>query len=97
MFSDINVSQGSVVTYARSAEIINNQFTLNLPRNLPVIFLHRLRFDRIIATSLWPHRFLAHPSSAIPQTNRVTRVTRSVCRNLVNCCTTIETRGKVLS
>jgi len=38
MFSDINVSQGSVVTYARSAEIINNQFTLNLPRNLPVIF-----------------------------------------------------------
>ena len=34
LFSDINVSQGSVVTYARNGGIVNNHFTANLPRNL---------------------------------------------------------------
>ena len=33
----------------------------NLPRNLPVKkIVNRLRFDRIMVTSLWP-RFWAHP------------------------------------
>ena len=50
LFSDINVSQGSVATYARSGGIVNNHFTANLPRYLPVkTFLNRLRFDRIMA------------------------------------------------
>jgi len=34
-FADINVSQGSVATYARCDEIINIHLTVNLPSNLP--------------------------------------------------------------
>jgi len=38
-----------------------NLFTANLPKNLPVKKIEtRLRFDRIMAMSSWPH-FLAHP------------------------------------
>ena len=46
-FADINVSQGSVATYARCGGILNIHLTADLPRNLPVIFLNRSRFDRI--------------------------------------------------
>jgi len=61
LFSGINVSQGSVATYARSGGIVDNRFTANLPRNLPVKKIaKRLRFDRIVAVILWPY-FLAHP------------------------------------
>ena len=35
-FANINVSQGSVATYARCGGIFNIQLTTNLPRNLPV-------------------------------------------------------------
>ena len=58
-FTDINVSQGSVATYARCGEICNIQLTTNLTGNLPVIFLYRLTFDRIIVMSQWhrPHFF----------------------------------------
>jgi len=35
-FADINVSQGSVATYARCGGIFNMYLTANLPRNLPV-------------------------------------------------------------
>jgi len=35
-FADINVSQGSVATYARSGGIFNIHLTANLLRNLPV-------------------------------------------------------------
>jgi len=60
-FADINVSQGSVATYARCAGIFDIHLTANFPRNLPVKkFLNRLRIDRIMVMSLWPH-FLAHP------------------------------------
>ena len=34
MFSEINVSQGSVAIYARNGGIVNNQLTANLPKNL---------------------------------------------------------------
>jgi len=44
-FADINVSQGSVATYARCGGIFNMHLTTNLPRNLAVIFLNRLRID----------------------------------------------------
>ena len=30
LFSDINVSQGSVATYARCGGILNNQFTIRI-------------------------------------------------------------------
>jgi len=59
-FADINVSQGTVATHARCGGICNTRLTANLLRNLRVNFFNRLRFDRIMATSLWP-RFLAHP------------------------------------
>ena len=35
-FTDINVSQGSVATYARRGGIFNIHLTTHLPRNLPV-------------------------------------------------------------
>ena len=35
-FADIDVSQGSVATYARCYGIFNMHLTANLPRNLPV-------------------------------------------------------------
>jgi len=35
-FADINVSQGSVATYARRGGILDICLTENLPRNLPV-------------------------------------------------------------
>ena len=59
-FADINVSQGSVTTYARRGGIFNIHLTTNLHRNFPVDFFNRLRFDRVMLMSLWPH-FLAHP------------------------------------
>jgi len=57
------VSQGRLVwqhNYARSDGIFNNHFTANIPRNLPVKIVNRLRFDRMMDMSLWPH-FLARP------------------------------------
>ena len=50
-FADINISRGSVATYARCGGIFNNRSTTNLPRNL------RLRFERILVMSLWPNFF----------------------------------------
>ena len=35
-FADINISQGSVATYAGHAGIFDIHLTANLPRNLPV-------------------------------------------------------------
>ena len=35
-FADINISQGSVATYARCSGIFNMHLTADLPRNLPV-------------------------------------------------------------
>ena len=61
LFSDVNVSQCNMATYARSGWIFNNQLTTNLPRNLPVKKLENQScFDRIMVTSLCP-LFLAHP------------------------------------
>ena len=62
-FADINVSQGSVATYAGCGAIFDNHLTANLPRNLPVKFKkNRLRIDRILVTSLYVVPFLAvHP------------------------------------
>ena len=37
-FADVNVSQGSVATYAMCGGIFNMHLTANLQRNLPVIF-----------------------------------------------------------
>jgi len=55
LFSDINVSQGSVATYARCVGILNNRFTANLLQNLPAKKTeNQLRFGRIMAMSLLP-------------------------------------------
>jgi len=59
-FADINVSQSSVATHAKCGGIFNIHLTANLPRNLPIFFLNRLRFDRIMVMSLWP-RFFGPP------------------------------------
>ena len=37
-FADINVSQGTVATYARCGEIFNTHLTANLLRTLPLNF-----------------------------------------------------------
>ena len=58
-FADINVSQGSVATYARCGGSFNIYLTTHLPRSFALIFLNRLRFDRIMVMGLWP-TFLAH-------------------------------------
>jgi len=54
-FADINVSQGSVATQARCGGI-SYPFNCksNLLKNLPVKFFNPLRFDRIMAMSLYP-------------------------------------------
>ena len=49
-FADINVSQGSVATYARCGGIFNIHLTTNLPRNLAVNFLKIGSY----LTELWP-------------------------------------------
>jgi len=59
-FVDINISQGSVATYAKCGGIFNIHRTANLLRNLAIFFLNRLRFGRIMVMSLRP-RFSAHP------------------------------------
>jgi len=40
-FADINVSQGSVATYARCGGIFNILVTTNLPKNLPGNFFSK--------------------------------------------------------
>ena len=59
-FADSNVSQGSIATYTRCGGTFNIHLTANLLRNLPVNFLSRSRFDRIMVMSLWP-RFIGPP------------------------------------
>ena len=54
-FADVNVSQGSVATYARYGRIFNVHLTANVPESLVVKnFLNRLKFDRIMVMSQWP-------------------------------------------
>ena len=43
---------------ARQTGILNKDFTANIPGNLPLKKIqNRLRFDRIMVMSLWPHFF----------------------------------------
>ena len=54
-FADVNVSQGSVATRARCSGMSNVHLTANLLGNLPVNkVVNQLRFDIIMAMSLWP-------------------------------------------
>jgi len=80
-FANINVSQGSVATYAKCSGnvcyecmnvgmgMLNIHLTTNLPRNLPVNFFNRLTFDRIMVMSLWPHFF--GPPCRLPRQHTV--------------------------
>ena len=60
-FADVNVSQGSVATYARCGGILNFHLTTNSRKNLPVKIFS---IDSGL-TELWPWvcgpAFLAHP------------------------------------
>ena len=58
-FADINVSPGSVATYARCVGMFNSHLAANFLRNLSVKknFVNRLRFDRIMVMSLLPSFF----------------------------------------
>jgi len=60
-FGDINVSKGTVATYARCDGIFNIHLTTNLPRNLSADFLK----IGLYLTELWSRvcglTFLAHP------------------------------------
>jgi len=72
-FADINVSQGSVATYARCGGIFWYPLTANLPRNLQVKkFLKSVRIWQNYGQSLWPHFFLTHPVCPTEQCNRRT-------------------------
>ena len=53
-FADINVSQGSVATYARCDESFNIHVTTNF--TVEKLF-NQFIFDRIMVMSLWPHFF----------------------------------------
>jgi len=54
-FADINVSRGSVETYARCGGSFVIHLNTNLPGNLPVKkFVNRLRLDRIMVMSVAP-------------------------------------------
>jgi len=60
LFPDINVSQGSVATHARSGGIFNNQFTVNLPgylvvKNLGKSVKIRHNYGRGFVASLFAH------------------------------------------
>jgi len=46
------------------AVLISISLQIILPRNLPLIFFHRLRIDTITVMSLWS-RFLAHTVQAV--------------------------------
>ena len=61
-FADINVSQGSVATYARCGGTFNIRLGTNLLRNLSARkkIVNRLRFDTIVVMSLCP-RFFGPP------------------------------------
>jgi len=48
---------GGIAWYGRRGGIFNIHLTANLPRNLPAIFLNRLRSDRIMVMSRWPRYF----------------------------------------
>jgi len=52
MFSDVNVSVGSVATYAKCSEIL----IADLLQIYQGKKFNRLRFDRIIDMRLWPIR-----------------------------------------
>jgi len=56
-FADINVSQVSQHMQGAMA-LLNTHLTANLPRKLPVKIVNRLRFDRVMVVSLWPHFWL---------------------------------------
>ena len=62
-FADVNVSKGIVATHARCGGIFYIHLTAKIYQGIfqssEIVFLNRLRFDRIMAMSLWSRFFLA--------------------------------------
>ena len=62
-FADINVSQGSVATYARCGGIFNIRLTAYLPRNLPVkknlksVRIRQNYGNKSVAPFFWPNLY----------------------------------------
>jgi len=52
LFSDINVSQGSVATRLRCGVVVMHHFAANLSLSLTMNFANPLRFDKVTAMSL---------------------------------------------
>ena len=62
LFSDISVSQGGVVGWARCGRICNNDYCkFTKESSGEKHFDNWLRFDRMIAVSLWLHFYGRHP------------------------------------
>jgi len=84
-FAGIDVSQGSVVTYATCDGIFlylfNYKFTKVSPNEF---FLNRLRFERIMVMSLWP-RFFGPPCLIVHlKLSNLSRFRSGVCVHLGN-------------
>ena len=87
MFPDINVSQGSVATYARSGGIFNNQFTVNLPgylvvKNLGKSVKIRQNYGRGFVASLFAHPVDLSRQTSVPEYLSQHITTRSSTRSL---------------
>jgi len=80
-FADRNALQGSVATYARYDGIFHIHLTANLLRNFLVKFFNRLRFDRIMAMSLWP-RFFGLPCTEWRRINLTIQTFNRIYANL---------------
>jgi len=63
-FADVNVSQGSVATYARCGGILNIHLTTNLPRNLQVSYGHEF-----VASHFWSTMYMPDKVTDIKSSN----------------------------
>jgi len=82
-FADINVSRGSVATYARHSVIFNIHLTTNLSMNLPVNFFFK-------SVQIWLNYgwesvaplFSAHPLCHSQDTDTIAHINLHVCKIL---------------
>ena len=74
-FADVNVSQGSVATYARCGGILNIHLTTNLPRNLQVKKMFNwFTFDvsygyEFVASHFWSTMYMPDKVTDIKSSN----------------------------
>jgi len=94
-YADINVSQGSVATYARCGGIFNIHLATNLPKNLPVFFLKSVKiWQNYGHESLAVSTFLAHPVGCVAA-KRVCRTSNENTRSLTGAGSVMVERPSV--